>query len=203
MGRGQAGVNGGRELKKLCVSPSLSEATRGFGGWRHLVGGGAEQREANSGRPRRFHGPPSSGEKRAQTCCAERARRGEARLWKPVWRGLLKPQCPIGAEKEPGNPVGARRGGAACLPRGALRRGRGEPGSTTAWPGLLACPCLNYWAKALEAWSWCPAAWRRVVGGRHRCVRGLGCSCCCVAPPWIRKQADPARFGDLVSSWPV
>ncbi|KAJ1100339.1 hypothetical protein NDU88_005425 [Pleurodeles waltl] len=120
---GQAGVDGGRELKKLRVSPGLSDATRGIGGQRSLARGGAEQQRGpglwryraqtlRSGaewiwaRPTRVCGPPSSGDWREWIICGARA-----------WRGLLaraclqgappRRRCPIGGEEKPKKLVGA------------------------------------------------------------------------------------------------
>ncbi|KAJ1117397.1 hypothetical protein NDU88_005597 [Pleurodeles waltl] len=89
-GRGQADVNGVSELRKLRISLGLSDATRGFGGWRRLVGGGAGQlwgpglwrdwalalligAEQIQAWPMWIHGPPSSSERQAQDCCGTRA----------------------------------------------------------------------------------------------------------------------------------
>ncbi|KAJ1203054.1 hypothetical protein NDU88_006849 [Pleurodeles waltl] len=63
MGRGQAGINGGRELKKLRVSPGLSDTTRGSeasGAWPKevLSSGGAP---GCGGTGRQLYGAAQSG----------------------------------------------------------------------------------------------------------------------------------------------
>ncbi|KAJ1139002.1 hypothetical protein NDU88_005381 [Pleurodeles waltl] len=121
LGRGQAGVNGGRELSELCVSPGSPDATRGLGGWRRLVGGGAGQLWGS--RPWQDWAPaPKSGAKRnwagptwirgpPSLAGADLLRRASATQWRPAAGACL--------EEAPGGTVPHRRRSGA---RGPGRR---------------------------------------------------------------------------------
>ncbi|KAJ1190624.1 hypothetical protein NDU88_007362 [Pleurodeles waltl] len=141
-GGGQAGVNGGCELSELRVSPGLSNATRGFGGWRRLVEGGDGQlwrpgpwrdwapapkssTEQNQAGPTWIHGPPGSGERRPQTCRSARAWHSRAWPQEPAWRGgPWRDSAPLEEKRSPRKLQAY--GGGAGLPHGALRRWGGR-----------------------------------------------------------------------------
>ncbi|KAJ1109153.1 hypothetical protein NDU88_006517 [Pleurodeles waltl] len=55
--------------------------------------------------------------------------------------------------------------------------------------------------RALASRTWRSGAEWQEAGERLRSNCGLGCSCCCAAPTWGRRQAGPALFEDLVRCW--